>query len=586
MFDKRSPGHHSAAVLLTMLPAVGWLYWLAVYNQNLPSYCSLGLICTTFLLSKTGTWFRWTPAYVVCVAQAAIAVVWYAVNIVLRAESFPEELWVALFASVGCILFLIVAASMLDLVWFLGRRRFPVRDAIRQCEPPATWPGVCFQVPAYDEPPEMVINTISQLMQQDYPGKWMVQVIDNNTPDVLTWHPVRDFCAEYGDRIAFMHLDNWPGHKAGALNEGIRRLPSWVEHVAIVDADYLVAPDFLQMVVRQLADIRVAFVQTPQSYHGWRGSRFRESVFYMYEEYYQTRKPGRREVNGVICVGTMAVIRRSAIEEAGFWDETSCTEDAEVSVRLLGNGWLGLYDDRVKGVGIMPLDFNGLRRQRFRWALGMMHIFRKHWRLLFGLPQNGQLTLSQQLSLWGLANQYLAAWVPVASIGLLTLAVGDVMLGNGSVRVQALLLLPLAALFLQVWTTIACILLATRDDTRPIVIAGTIAVGWSLSWVTAWACICAFVSRRVVFLRTPKTGRDSTGWQVLRTALPETVLATASTLLMLWSLEKCPGYFSLIAGLLAIMFACAPLVTIAYVRNKRESDKIGIPKISEHETSA
>ena len=72
------------------------------------------------------------------------------------------------------------------------------------------------------------------------------------------------------------------------------------------------------MVVRQLADIRVAFVQTPQSYHGWRGSRFRESVFYMYEEYYQTRKPARREVNGVICVGTMAVIRRSAIEEAGF----------------------------------------------------------------------------------------------------------------------------------------------------------------------------------------------------------------------------------------------------------------------------
>ena len=43
----------------------------------------------------------------------------------------------------------------------------------------------------------------------------------------------------------------------------------------------------------------------------------------------------------------------------------------------------------------MPLDFDGLRRQRFRWAFGGVHILRRHFGLLIGLRPS-YLTLGQR----------------------------------------------------------------------------------------------------------------------------------------------------------------------------------------------
>jgi Glycosyltransferases, probably involved in cell wall biogenesis len=48
--------------------------------------------------------------------------------------------------------------------------------------PPARWPIVCLQVPTYNEPPELVVETIRSLVELDYRAL-QIQVIDNNTTD-------------------------------------------------------------------------------------------------------------------------------------------------------------------------------------------------------------------------------------------------------------------------------------------------------------------------------------------------------------------------------------------------------------------
>src|SRR5205807_638885 len=108
----------------------------------------------------------------------------------------------------------------------------------------------------------------------------------------------------------------------------------------------------------------------------------------------------RAEHNAIIFGGTMGLVRRGALDRIGGWDEWCITEDAEASLRLLGLGYRGLYDPRSYGAGLMPLSFEGLKKQRFRWAFGGVQILKKHGRSLCGVtgaPPLG-LTLRQRLA--------------------------------------------------------------------------------------------------------------------------------------------------------------------------------------------
>src|SRR5713226_8042479 len=84
-------------------------------------------------------------------------------------------------------------------------------------------PRVCLQVPAYNEPPDLLRQTLDALSALDYP-ELTIQVIVNNTTDPQLWMPVEEDCRRLGPRFRFIHLPSWPGFKAGALNEATRRL--------------------------------------------------------------------------------------------------------------------------------------------------------------------------------------------------------------------------------------------------------------------------------------------------------------------------------------------------------------------------
>jgi cellulose synthase/poly-beta-1,6-N-acetylglucosamine synthase-like glycosyltransferase len=81
--------------------------------------------------------------------------------------------------------------------------------------PDGPYPPVCLQVPCYNEPPDMVIETLKSLQSIDYPN-YEVQVIDDNTDDEDLWRPVEAWCRE--NDMKFVHLSDWPGYKSGALN--------------------------------------------------------------------------------------------------------------------------------------------------------------------------------------------------------------------------------------------------------------------------------------------------------------------------------------------------------------------------------
>jgi cellulose synthase/poly-beta-1,6-N-acetylglucosamine synthase-like glycosyltransferase len=484
---------------------------------------------TVLVAGRRGGWSGWARVQFTALVQAASVYLVYAALVAATTARGPVGfllgvlLWLVQLGSL--VLTLSFAVELLDVV---GRLRFSARDAALSAPEPEAWPAVCIQIPAYNEPPEMLAETIRTAMRQDYPGRWMIQVVDNNTRDEAVWRPVEALCRELGDRVHFMHLPNWPGYKSGALNEATRRLPAWVEVIAVVDADYLVEPGFLRATARHFADPAVAFVQTPQHYRDWSDDGYLAGLFYSYKYFFDVSMVSRAEHNAIIFGGTMGLVRRAALERIGGWDEWCITEDAEASLRLLGLGYRGVFDPRSYGAGLMPLSFEGLKKQRFRWAFGGVQILRKHIRPLLGLrgAPATKLTLRQRLAyLAGGVQWFNEVLGGLFTALLLVTAVGSALggrLGLPALSGAALVVPPLLILtgvLRSQWglrRTAGC---SRRDAVRAHL------VWFALSWVVARACMSALVRQAGCFLRTPKT-RGASAWQrAVRASAAESALA-------------------------------------------------------------
>ncbi len=400
-------------------------------------------------------------------------------------------------------------------------------------------PKIALQVPCHDEPPEVVAATLETLAHLDYPRyAYQVFVVDNNTRDPALWQPIADLCDRYG--FTFLHLEDWPGFKSGALNYALAVTPPEWSIIGIVDADYLVHPAYLRELAGYFAGPDVAFVQTPQDYRDYGpGSTFyQRACYHAYRYFFDLSMPSRAERNAIIFGGTMGLIRRSALTSIGGWDEWCITEDAEASLRLLASGYTGRFVNHSYGRGLMPLEFEALKRQRFRWCFGGIQILRKHWATL--MPWIGRnarkwdtpgLTAAQRY-------HYLVSGVQwfsdVLSLGFTTLLlVTGILLAVGRpIHLPALgstlVLLPLAlwgtSLLRTIWA-----LRATRHATWGETL-GAVGILWSLGWVVTIACLQGIVQKKGVFLRTPKSGK-ATLLRAIRSTTVETLLAMA-----LWGL--------------------------------------------------
>ncbi|WP_079989440.1 glycosyltransferase [Candidatus Protochlamydia phocaeensis] len=276
--------------------------------------------------------------------------------------------------------------------------RFPRQKAARKAIEEAYFskPWVSIHVPCYAEPPDIVIETLDALAALQYPH-FEVLVVDNNTKDPALWRPLENHCMKLGSRFRFFHMDPLKGAKAGALNAALRLTAPQVEIIAVIDADFVVQPDFLEKLVGFFQDPKTGFVQSCHDYREWEGSRYLSACYFEYEKHFKLELPAASEWDIAYTVGTMCLFRRKALEEVGGWAEWCLTEDSEVSIRLHNHGYTGYYLKDTLGRGLIPETFEAYKKQRFRWIAGPVQQFQKHWRLYLPWSPSSQLTLPQKL---------------------------------------------------------------------------------------------------------------------------------------------------------------------------------------------
>jgi exo-beta-1,3-glucanase (GH17 family)/cellulose synthase/poly-beta-1,6-N-acetylglucosamine synthase-like glycosyltransferase len=269
-------------------------------------------------------------------------------------------------------------------------------------------PKVSIHVPTYNEPPDMLIETLDALARLDYPD-FEVIVVDNNTADPAVWRPVEQHCRRLGERFRFFHVAPLAGFKAGALNYALRHTAADVEVVAVIDSDYKVEPHWLRQLVPAFADRKLAIVQSPQDYRDAQENAFKAMCYAEYRGFFHIGMVVRNERNAIIQHGTMTLVRRSALEEVGGWAEWCITEDAELGLRLFEHGYEAQYLPVTYGRGLMPETFTDYKKQRFRWAYGAVQILRAHARIL--LTADPRLTQGQRY-------HFIAGWLPWLADGL------------------------------------------------------------------------------------------------------------------------------------------------------------------------
>src|SRR5258707_3900900 len=445
--------------------------------------------------------------------------------------------------------------------------------AKRQPEAPAAagaeaFPKVSIHVPAYFEPPEMLKQTLDAVSRLDYPNFECVVII-NNTPDPDFWQPIQDHCRALGERFKFINAEKVEGFKAGALRIAMDRTAADAEIIGIIDADYVVQPEWLKDLVPVFADPRVGLVQAPQDHRDGNLSLMHYVMNGEYAGFFDIGMVQRNEANAIIVHGTMCLIRRAAMEMAGGWAGDTICEDTDLGLAIIEHGWLTHYTNHRYGHGLLPDTYEAFKKQRHRWAYGGFQIRKKHRRRF--LPQANRLTPAQRREIpLGLLN-----WVGARNLGVLVAILNLIwvpIVAFADIAIpDKILTLPIIASFVVSLIHFVA-LYRLRVHVKAGQMLGAMIAAMSVQWTVSRAVAQGLITEHLPFARTSKGGlsRMSIEFQAFWEAVIGVLLLVGATVLVVTNGFKQVREIYIFAGVLVLeSLPFLSAVAIAILENSR-----------------
>lgn len=389
----------------------------------------------------------------------------------------------------------------LHLLWLLLRHPPPPPPP----PPPPLWPRVLVQLPVYNEA-SVAERSLDALAALDYPPERLeVQVLDDSD-DETTELVARRIAALRARGLPFEHVrrGSRTGFKAGALAHGLARSSAGL--VAIFDADFVPAPDFLRRLVPRFADPGVGVVQA-----GWAHLNHSECLLtrlqaLALDAHFRVEQAARSRSGRFFNFnGTAGIWRREAIESAGGWAADTVTEDLDLSLRAQLCGWRFLFVEDVEVPAELPGDLDAFRSQQRRWARGAGQTARKLLGIVWKTPEvalRARLEATFQLALNG-------SYPLVLALLLLTVP----LVASGTAEP---LLLAQWVLFALASGSVAVFYLVSQRGRGPArllraaaEVPALFALGLGLSISNGLAYLDGLRGRPAPFVRTPKRGGAS-----------------------------------------------------------------------------
>jgi cellulose synthase/poly-beta-1,6-N-acetylglucosamine synthase-like glycosyltransferase len=235
---------------------------------------------------------------------------------------------------------------------------------------PRPAPAVTVQLPLYNEP-MVVERLIDACAALDYPHALIdIQVLDDST-DETTAIAARRIAhwQQRGLDIALVHREAREGYKAGALKNGLRLARG--EFIAIFDADFVPAPDFLRRLLPRFNAPDIGMVQARWGHINADDSLLTRIQAFGLDAHFALEQCARNRAGLFMNFnGTAGIWRRACIVDGGDWESDTLAEDLDLSYRAQLNGWRFKLADDVEVPSELPADLAALRTQQYRWTKG------------------------------------------------------------------------------------------------------------------------------------------------------------------------------------------------------------------------
>jgi hypothetical protein len=263
--------------------------------------------------------------------------------------------------------------------------------------PPEQLPDVAVLVPCHNEE-KVIASTLQALLALEYPGNKLEIVLINDGSTDRTVEEIVPFLERGSVRLVEVPAGLSARGKAAALNYGLNFVTKPV--VAIYDADNRPEPGALRPLVEELVldptlGAAVGFYRVINRNKNLL-TRFLNIEGIGFQWILQA---GRwMLMNFVMLPGTNYVIRRELLASLDGWDDTSLTEDAELTIRVYQAGSHIKFVPSSVSWEQEPETLPVWFRQRNRWVRGHNHLCRHYagkllrarprriaWELLYSL---------------------------------------------------------------------------------------------------------------------------------------------------------------------------------------------------------
>ncbi len=274
----------------------------------------------------------------------------------------------------GSLLFL---AELFALIQSTTHRLMFMRDYHQEVKDLSVFkelPSVDILIATYNEPVEILRNTIAAAVSQNYPrDKFKVFVCDDGKRE-----EVRQLTEEYGAVWAIR--DDHNNAKAGNLNNCLKHYANG-ELFVVFDADMIAKTTFLEKTVGYFIDPEMSLVQAPQVFYNpdpFQNNLQLYNVIPNEQDFFMREVLARRGMfNAVLNVGSNAIFRRSAIDAIGMIPVGTITEDMATSMLLQAKGYKTIFVNENLAMGLAPESFSDYVTQRDRWCRGNIQVFKK-----------------------------------------------------------------------------------------------------------------------------------------------------------------------------------------------------------------
>jgi cellulose synthase/poly-beta-1,6-N-acetylglucosamine synthase-like glycosyltransferase len=293
-------------------------------------------------------------------------------------HGLSHGLSLALQFSLSCVLVAVCTLSvqLAVLAWVRVFRKSPKLTLASLGEDEL--PHVLVQLPVCNEG-LLAVRVTEAAARMDWPkDRLTIQLLDDGDGESHA-ALARDAMATApeGMKLEILRRGTRTGFKAGNLAFGLKH--SEAPYVAIFDADFVPPPDFLRRTVPALvADSGLAFVQARWAHANRNANWLTRVQGLLLDSHFAVEQEARFRAGLPISFnGTAGVWSRAAIEEGGGWTGDTLTEDLDLSMRCMMQGWrAGMIPD-LTVPGELPQTAAAWRAQQARWTKGHAQCARK-----------------------------------------------------------------------------------------------------------------------------------------------------------------------------------------------------------------